>query len=216
MKTKGARSHSYDSRRRGILNAANRCFGRRGFHATSMKEICDEAAMSPGALYRYFVAKDDIIIEMVTAERHEWEALLLTIPPEASAMDLVDAVAQRLEADSPAADLMSGAPVMLLEVLAEASRNPRVRPVVVASYHAVTTQLAARIRTDAATGRISAGMDPDTIATLIVAAIDGLLARCAVDSAVQPDAIPALLRDLARSLLQPVAAPSPRRKGGRP
>jgi hypothetical protein len=33
---------------------------------------------------------------------------------------------------------------------------------------------------------------------------------------VQPDAIPALLRDLARSLLQPVAAPSPRRKGGRP
>jgi hypothetical protein len=131
-------------------------------------------------------------------------------------MDLVDAVAQRLEADSPAADLMSGAPVMLLEVLAEASRNPRVRPVVVASYHAVTTQLAARIRTDAATGRISAGMDPDTIATLIVAAIDGLLARSAVDSAVQPDAIPALLRDLARSLLQPVAAPSPRRKGGRP
>jgi TetR/AcrR family transcriptional regulator, repressor for uid operon len=216
MKTKGARSHNYDSRRRGILDAANRCFGRKGFHASSMKEICEEAAMSPGALYRYFPAKDDIVIEMVTVERHEWEALLLTIPPEASALDLVDAVAQRLEADSPAADLMSGAPVMLLEVLAEASRNPRVRPVVVASYHAVTSQLAARIRTDAANGRISAGMDPDTIAALIVAAVDGLLARSAVDSAVQPDAIPALLRDLARSLLHPVAAPSRRRKGGQP
>ena len=216
MKTKGARSHNYDSRRRGILDAATRCFGRKGFHASSMKEICEEAAMSPGALYRYFPAKDDIVIEMVTIERHEWEALLLTVPPEASAMDLMDAVVQRLEAEAPAVDLMDGAPVMLLEVLAEASRNPRVRPVVVASYHAVTAHLAARIRTDAATGRISAGIDPDAAATFIVAAFDGLLARSAVDSAVQPDAIPALLRDLARSLLQPVVAPSPRRKGGQP
>ena len=216
MKTKGARSHSYDSRRRGILDAATRCFGRSGFHATSMKEICDEAAMSPGALYRYFAAKDDIIIEMVSAERHEWEALLLTVPADASAIDLVDAVAQRLEAEEPEFDLMDGAPVMLLEVLAEASRNPRVRPVVVASYHVMTAHLTDRIRSDAATGRISASIDPDAVATFIIAAFDGLLARSAVDSAVQPDAIPALLRDLARSLLQPAAAPSPRRKGGRP
>ncbi len=216
MKTKGARSHNYDSRRRGILDAATRCFGRSGFHATSMKEICDEAAMSPGALYRYFAAKDDIIIEMVSAERHEWEALLLTVPADASAIDLVDAVAQRLEEEEPEVDLMDGAPVMLLEVLAEASRNPRVRPVVVASYHVMTAHLAERIRSDAAAGRISASIDPDAVATFIIAAFDGLLARSAVDSAVQPDAIPALLRDLARSLLQPAATPSPRRKGGRP
>lgn len=216
MKTKGARSHNYDSRRRGILDAATRCFGRSGFHATSMKEICDEAAMSPGALYRYFAAKDDIIIEMVSAERHEWEALLLTVPADASAIDLVDAVAQRLEAEEPEVDLMDGAPVMLLEVLAEASRNPRVRPVVVASYHVMTAHLAERIRADAVAGRISASIDPNAVATFIIAAFDGLLARSAVDSAVQPDAIPALLRDLARSLLQPAAAPSPRRKGGHP
>lgn len=216
MKTKGARSHNYDSRRRGILDAATRCFGRSGFHATSMKEICDEAAMSPGALYRYFAAKDDIIIEMVSAERHEWEALLLTVPADASAIDLVDAVAQRLEAEEPEVDLMDGAPVMLLEVLAEASRNPRVRPVVVASYHVMTAHLAERIRADAVAGRISASIDPNAVATFIIAAFDGLLARSAVDSAVQPDAIPALLRDLARSLLQPIAAPSPRRKGGHP
>jgi AcrR family transcriptional regulator len=216
MKTKGARSHNYDSRRRGILDAATRCFGRSGFHATSMKEICDEAAMSPGALYRYFAAKDDIIIEMVSAERHEWEALLLTVPADASAIDLVDAVAQRLEEEEPEVDLMDGAPVMLLEVLAEASRNPRVRPVVVASYHVMTAHLADRIRADAAAGRISTSIDPDAVATFIIAAFDGLLARSAVDSAVQPDAIPALLRDLARSLLQPAATPSPRRKGGRP
>ena len=172
--------------------------------------------MSPGALYRYFAAKDDIIIEMVTAERREWEALLLTLPAEASAMDLVDAAVQRLEAEGSEAALLDGAPVMLLEVLAEASRNPRVRPVVAASYHAVTAQLAARIRADAAAGRIAGGMEPDAVASLIVAAVDGLLARSAVDSAVQQAAIPGLLREFARSLLRPDAAPARRRKGGRP
>ena len=216
MKPKGSRSHRYDSRRRGVLEAAARCFARRGFHGTSMKEICEEAAMSPGALYRYFAAKDDIIIEMVAAERREWESLLLTLPAEASALDLVDAAVQRLQA-AEAAEAMPGMePVMLLEVMAEASRNPRVRPVAAASYHAVTAQLAARIRADQAAGRIACAMGPDAAAALLVATVDGLLVRSAVDSAVLPAAIPGLLRDLARSLLQPLPAPARRRKGGRP
>jgi AcrR family transcriptional regulator len=39
-------------RRDEILAAAQRCFVRSGFHKTSMHEICVEAGMSPGNLYR--------------------------------------------------------------------------------------------------------------------------------------------------------------------
>jgi TetR/AcrR family transcriptional repressor of uid operon len=41
-------------RRAEILAAAERCFVRSGFHQASMHEICIEAGMSPGNLYRYF------------------------------------------------------------------------------------------------------------------------------------------------------------------
>src|SRR3954464_11109027 len=44
-------------RRSEILSAAQTCFARPGFHQTSMQEICAEAGMSPGNLYRYFRSK---------------------------------------------------------------------------------------------------------------------------------------------------------------
>ena len=45
-----------------ILDAAERCFVRSGFHRTTMQDVAAEASMSPGNLYRYFASKDAIII----------------------------------------------------------------------------------------------------------------------------------------------------------
>ena len=54
-------------RRDEILVAAQACFARAGFHQTSMQEICAEAGMSPGNLYRYFRSKEDIIAGIAEA-----------------------------------------------------------------------------------------------------------------------------------------------------
>src|SRR5918992_4819925 len=48
-------------RRATILDAAEQCFSRAGFHQTSMNDICQAAGMSPGNLYRYFPSKEAII-----------------------------------------------------------------------------------------------------------------------------------------------------------
>ena len=50
-----------DARRREILLAAHRCFGRHGIHGTSIREICEEAEVSVGTVYRYFEGKDDVV-----------------------------------------------------------------------------------------------------------------------------------------------------------
>ncbi len=55
-----------------ILAAAERCFVRSGFHQTSMQEICAEAGMSPGNLYRYFPSKEALIAGI--SERNRTEA----------------------------------------------------------------------------------------------------------------------------------------------
>src|SRR5262245_17106399 len=56
-----ANVQAQSDRRAEILAAAQRCFVRSGFHGASMQDICAEAGMSPGNLYRYFPSKEALI-----------------------------------------------------------------------------------------------------------------------------------------------------------
>ena len=58
-------------RRSEILAAAQRCFVRSGFHGASMQDICNEAGMSPGNLYRYFPSKEALIAGIAERDRAE-------------------------------------------------------------------------------------------------------------------------------------------------
>ncbi|KMO34447.1 TetR family transcriptional regulator, partial [Methylobacterium tarhaniae] len=49
-----ARLDSTEERRTRILDAAEACFVRDGFHRATMHDVAAEASMSPGNLYRYF------------------------------------------------------------------------------------------------------------------------------------------------------------------
>lgn len=60
-----------DARRRDILNAAARCFARKGIQATTMREIFAEAGMSAGAVYNYFKTKDELIAAGLVASTAE-------------------------------------------------------------------------------------------------------------------------------------------------
>ena len=51
-----------EARRLDILRAAARVFRRRGIAAAGMREIGEEAGLSPGNLYHYFSGKDEILL----------------------------------------------------------------------------------------------------------------------------------------------------------
>jgi AcrR family transcriptional regulator len=50
-----------DTRKQQIIDAAYRCFSRKGLHQTTMRDIYAESGLSAGAVYRYFKSKEDII-----------------------------------------------------------------------------------------------------------------------------------------------------------
>ena len=66
-----ANAQRQSDRRLEILDAAQLCFARSGFHGASMQEICAEARMSPGNLYRYFPSKEALIAGICERNRAE-------------------------------------------------------------------------------------------------------------------------------------------------
>ena len=48
-----------------ILDAAERIFGRKGFHAATLKEVAEQAEFSVGALYAFFEGKDDLFAQVL-------------------------------------------------------------------------------------------------------------------------------------------------------
>ncbi|MFP4391869.1 MAG: TetR/AcrR family transcriptional regulator [Desulfohalobiaceae bacterium] len=48
-----------------ILDAALQLFAQRPFHEIGMRDIADEAGISPASIYRYFSSRDDILAEIL-------------------------------------------------------------------------------------------------------------------------------------------------------
>jgi AcrR family transcriptional regulator len=59
-------------RRRDLLDAAVRVFARKGFHASRVGDIAEEAGVAHGLLYHYFRSKDEVL-ETIFGEA--WELL---------------------------------------------------------------------------------------------------------------------------------------------
>lgn len=109
-------------RRKQVLDAAESCFRRSGFHGASMAEISKAAGMSAGHIYNYFDGKEAIIAAFVQQNLDRVSALLRGLeqhddPLQAVLDDVGRSVHENLD---------NVTWKMPLEVFAEASRNPKI------------------------------------------------------------------------------------------
>jgi AcrR family transcriptional regulator len=188
-----------ERRRTQIMEAAMACFRRRGFHQTSMQEICAEANLSPGALYRYFPSKTDIIAAISASDAKSRLAMLETIETGA---ELIDRLV--FFADKFVAKRRSDAP-LVGEILAEALRDPdlaaRMRAGV-APMHALLAQL---IRQSQARGEFDPSLEPTRAARWVLGAVDGVCMRAVMSRREDNVAVGDDLRALLVRLLAPRA-----------
>jgi AcrR family transcriptional regulator len=70
------------ARRDQILEEAARLFGRRGYHATSMRDIGDAAGILAGSLYAHISSKEDLLHEIVLRAANRFLAELEAITAE--------------------------------------------------------------------------------------------------------------------------------------
>ena len=140
-----AGKHQRHSRRNQILDAAQRCFKKQGFHKTTLRDIAQEFGTSAGHIYNYFSNKEAIIEALVELRTQEFLDMIDTdkfadLPPE-ERMDkeLGQVVDAYLNLDNTS---------LSIAIMNEALINPKVYEIVVAAAskvrnHIVEAQLLA-------------------------------------------------------------------------
>jgi TetR/AcrR family transcriptional regulator, repressor for uid operon len=188
-------------RREEILEAAQRCFVRSGFHGASMQEICAEANMSPGNLYRYFRSKEAIIAGI--CERNQAEAVegFQAVDQAPNFMDGLFALARFHMVDQPEEDAS-----LCVEIMAESRRNPEIAQLRQTLERDIKARLVEMLRRAALRGEIAAATDLDGAATMLMVLYDGMSWRRVADPTFDAEAALPHLLHMVRCLLAPPAA----------
>jgi TetR/AcrR family transcriptional repressor of uid operon len=164
------------ARVRHILDAARTCFMRKGFHAASTADISAAAGVSVASLYQYFPSKDDLIVAMA---EDDLGADLQAITAMGEAATLREGLRLVLTHFACRPDALESSRLRL-EILAEATRNDRVRDAL-SHGEAITVAAAAMVIERARErGELEPDVDPMRAATLLLCLADGFFARLSV------------------------------------
>lgn len=171
------------ARRQQIIDAAYRCFARKGFHQATMRDIYAEAGLSPGAIYHYFDSKDAIIQASFEFDYERslglFAAALQRDNPLQALYELLDFFFQGLESASAL-----GAPRVNVQSWGEALVNPPLLETIQrtrTSYLEALTQL---IRNAQTAGQLDPALDPQAVGRMLLSLYYGLELQKALDSSV--------------------------------
>lgn len=207
-----------------ILQAAEECFARSGFQATSMDEVIAAAGMSSSTVYRYFPeGKRSLIRAVLTRrmgplverikriaeseepldfERDFIEALTLLNYQRhgvaADSADSADSEADRQDDAREAPDdvgLSSWAP-LAYHAWGELTRDPEMSVLVQESYRDIHGGLTRLCRNGQRVGTISRRLSPDQMASLIQSVSFGLIVEQLITGRADVEGAAAILRQL--------------------
>lgn len=190
------------ARREHILDAAERCFARSGFHRCTMHDICREAEISPGALYVYFASKEALIAGLAERDRSEFAERFSVLANAPDVMQALSALAVHYFEDEPAHKRLMG-----IEIGTESTRNPQVGEIFHAVDDFVLESFEALFDRLRAEGRIAPALDSPTLARMMAILGDGMIWRRATDPKFEgARLIPAVI-ELVAALIRPTAGP---------
>jgi AcrR family transcriptional regulator len=195
------------ARRDHILDAAERCFARAGFHRTTIQDICKQAGVSPGALYTYFDSKEALIAGIAERDRAEFAERLAGV---AAAPDFLAALKELGEHYFGCGTKPSH--LMCIEIGLESTRNPRIAEIHRSVDKFVSSSIERLFRRLQDEGRIAPELEIPVVVNLFSVIADGMFWRRAVDPAFDGAVMVPASFQLLVGLLKPVPqqpTPSP-------
>jgi TetR/AcrR family transcriptional regulator, repressor for uid operon len=160
-------------RRAEILAAAEQCFLKRGFHQSSMQNIAAAAGLSMGLLYRYFTNKEAIIETAAHVDREAALAAIIALPETGDVITEWTSLIITMAIEASAPDYAT----LTHEIIAEASRSPKLLATLQANDQALALAVAAKLDRQHAAGAITTTEKSSVTAQLLLMFFDGLIAR---------------------------------------
>lgn len=170
-------TQKHESKKAEILRICVETFVEKGFHRTSMRDLCSALSMSPGGLYRYFASKEEIIEEMIRRDQTLLENAFLEIPTHSS----FESILRRLHALGKQIFGDKKSLTFYNQLYAEASVNPVVANVLKRQSDSFTDRLELAVRRAQQAGEIIGTYDPRLLTIFILSTFDGLAPRTTVD-----------------------------------
>jgi AcrR family transcriptional regulator len=166
-----------DARRRGILAAAQRCVARQGVAATTMRDICRAANLSPGGVYRYFSGKDKILAALAAQRQQQVDRFFRTVSNEdksrSELLTAIQGLARALDGESARDGLH-----LDLHLWSEAPVSPAVRQALADGQHRIVGKLAASLQAESE-------LDREGLARALLALFQGLALQKVLDPEIE-------------------------------
>jgi AcrR family transcriptional regulator len=167
-----------EQRRQQIVDGAAACFSRRGFHQTTMQDICDEAGLSPGAVYRYFHSKEEIIEAMCERGRTENIAIMETAFAQEETLAILDELIRIFFGNLSTGEPAAADCALNVELISEAPRNEFVRASLRRNNDEVRTRFIEKLVLRAqARGEMNPELSPEAVARVMIAVYHGFLTQ---------------------------------------
>jgi AcrR family transcriptional regulator len=190
------------ARRQQIVEAAATCFSHRGFHQTTMRDICAEADLSPGAVYSYFDSKDDLVAAVAAEGRASTHELFDHVRAEHDGLSAMEAafgyVFRQMNTDP---GLL--ATRLSIRLWGEHLDLDALQDVLDEGYASTVGLVAETLREAQSKGTLDDAVDPERLARLVVAVYQGL----AVQKVHHPEADVSVLFDLFSEMIRKGLAP---------
>jgi AcrR family transcriptional regulator len=191
-----ANAQLQSDRRTEILDAAERCFARSGFHQASMQDICAEAGMSPGNLYRYFPSKEALIAGISERNRADAVASFALVDQAPNFFDGLAQLARHHLVDRSDAEVG-----LCAEIMSESRRNADVARLYQDIENDIKARIAAMLQLACERGEVRADLDVDAAATVLMVLGDGMSWRRSVEKGFDAERVLPLILTMVHCLL---------------
>ena len=164
-----------------IMQAAFQCAARKGFHQTTMRDICEQAQLSIGAVYNHFNSKEAILEAMTIQGRQAKKDLFKEIEACDSAGEGLHLLFHQIFYIYNNKDFRTFGAIDL-ETYGEATRNKKIRQIMVEELQSLKSPLSKIIVLWQRKGEIRKDIDPSYIADTLIAFSIGIKVQLLIQS----------------------------------
>jgi len=159
--------------RQRIIAEAAAIFNQRGYEGCSIQAIMDATGLEKGGIYRHFESKEELAAEAFDYTwEAAWNARMLQVDEKSTGIArLKQLIANFVDHRSPVA---GGCPVLNTAIDSD-DGNPLLRARVSQALHEWVSRLQSIAKQAKKQGELDSAVDPKTVATLIVASLEGAL-----------------------------------------